>query len=333
MSLTCRQSVGPKTLVDFGVVVVPLVYEDENQTRSHVIVDITPGGWSIEIQRVSFPIVMTAPPLGTINDPVLRIVGDIVASSTSAPTLRNLDVVYGGALAGVQSIFANLSQLSQFLPGGPTPRLDVSFSDGQLSIRNVFTIPKLPLGLGFIRDISLDLGMTMRLSPMSLSFMAGIGSPEKPFTWLVSPLSGSGLVQVGVKDGDPAILIRAGLGVGLSIDVGIASGSASVILAIQAEIVGGNVLLQGLLTAQASVDVLGGLASASLSLTAGLGMIPSPLPPNIPSLKPLDTVTLVASAAVGIHISICWLVHVDFDGYWQFSQTIDVPALDAVLPV
>ena len=57
------------------------------------------------------------------------------------------------------------------------------------------------------------------------------------------------------------------------------------------------------------------------------------MPPNIPSLKPLDTVTLVASAAVGIHISICWLVHVDFDGYWQFSQTIDVPALDAVLPV
>jgi hypothetical protein len=277
---------------------------------------------------------MTAPPLGTLNDPVLRIVGDVVASSTAAPTLRNLDVVYGGALASVQSVFANVSEIAKYIPGGPVPTLDVGFSDGQLTIRNVFPIPKLPLGLGFIKDISLDLGMSMRLAPMSLTFTAGIGSPEKPFTWLVSPLSGSGVVQVGVKDGDPAVLIRAGIGVGLAIDVGIASGSASVILAFQAEVVGGNIMLQGLLTAQASVDVLAGLASASLSLTAGLGITPAPLPPRLPpSTKPLDSVTFVASAAVGIHITVCWLVSIDFDGHWQFSQTIDVPDIGAALPI
>lgn len=318
-----------RPLVDFGAVKVLIDYHDENGAPAKPQVDITPGGWSIDLGRVTLLLVT---PLGA--DPLLRIAGDAKASSSAAPTLANLNVIYGGALAPIENIFANLQQLAQFLPGGAGAHLDVTFSGTTLTIREVFALPRLPLGVGFIKDIALDIGMTLSLLPPGIEFTSGIGSVAKPFNWLVSPLSGTGVVQVGVKDGDLAVLIQAGIGAGLSIDVGIAEGAASVVIALQVTITGPNLNLMVLLTAQASVDVLDGLASATLSLTAGLGVTPHPFPPRLPpSTKPLDSVTLSAAVGVGIHLTVCWLVHVDFDGYWQFSKTLDVPDLTSVIPI
>ena len=85
------------------------------------------------------------------------------------------------------------------------------------------------------------------------------------------------------------------------------------------------------LTGQASVDVLDGLASASLTLSASLGFSISPLPvPEIdpPTVEiPSTDITLLASCSVGIHISICWVVSVSWDGSWSFSQSFHTPAL------
>src|SRR5262249_55252503 len=148
-------------------------YHDENQQAAKAVVDITPAGWSISLGRVTFPVIT---PLGAANDPVLKIVGEVVASSTSAPTLTNLNIVYGGALAPVQEIFPTLQQLARFLRGGGGSFLDVIFSNGRLTVRDVFAVPRLPLGAGFLKDISLDIGMTMQLAPQSLEFTAGIGS-------------------------------------------------------------------------------------------------------------------------------------------------------------
>ena len=140
---------------------------------------------------------------------------------------------------------------------------------------------------------------------------------------------------MGAKNGDLALLIQGGLGLGLSIDVGIASGAASIVLAMQVDTSISPLNIMGILTGQASVDVLEGLASASLTLSAGLGIAPDlTLPPNPvqwppPSsiTLPSETITLTASVGVGIHISICWVVDVDFDGYWQFSQSITTPSV------
>jgi hypothetical protein len=321
----------PRPLVDFGPVKVLIDYHDENGRAATAHVDITPAGWSISLGRVTFPVIT---PLGDANDPLLKIIGEAVASSSSAPTLTNLNIVYGGALAPVQNIFANLEQLAKFLPGGGGSFLDVSFSNGRLTIRDVFALPRLPLGAGFLKDIALDIGMTMQLAPQALEFTAGIGSTDKPFQWLVSPLSGTGVIQVGVKDGDLAVLIQAGIGGGLAIDIGIATGSASIVLALQVSVTGSNLSLLVLLTGQASVDVLDGLASVSLTLTAGIGVTPHPFPPRLPpSTKPLDDVTFSAAVGVGIHLTVGWLVHVDFDGYWQFSKTIDVPDIGTLIPI
>jgi hypothetical protein len=94
------------------------------------------------------------------------------------------------------------------------------------------------------------------------------------------------------------------------------------------------------LTGNASVDVLDGLTSASLTLSAGVGVGVSVPAPPIPLATPqqlLDfvkntQVTLEALVSVGIHISVCWVVHVDWDGSWPFKETVTGAALTGLLP-
>ena len=321
----------PKSLVDFGPVKVLLDYSDggkldaDTGTRAAPIpstldVKVTPGGnptWSMSLDPINL-IVVT--PFGDQNDPILRLVGGAKADSNSAPTLTSLDVQYGGALSVVQQVFSKLEQIASFLPGAPFSQLQVSFSNGRLTIQDTFALPELPLGFGYVTDVSLILGAAIQLSPQSLDFTAGIGSEQKPFHWLVSPLSGTGVVQVGVRNGDLAILIEAGIGVGLAIDLAIASGSASVVIAIQINNEVNPFQIKAILTGQASVDVLDGLASASITLSAALGITPDKLP--IP-----DALTLFAGVSVGIHLAVCWLVSVDFDGSWGFSETFQKPGI------
>jgi len=172
----------------------------------------------------------------------------------------------------------HLEEIASFLPGAPFSKLQVNFKQGRLTIQDTFALPQLPLGFGYVTDVALILGAAIQLSPQSLDFTAGIGSEQKPFHWLVNPLSGTGVVQVGVRNGDLAILIEAGLGAGLAIDLAIASGSASVIIAIQINNELAPFQIKAILTGQASVDVLDGLASASISLSAALGISPDKLP-------------------------------------------------------
>jgi hypothetical protein len=341
----------PVPLIGFGGTVgVVLDYHFDNRFSdnpavpigthlpTHVTVDISPTGWSLTMQKLSFLLVT---PLGDATDPVLKLVGTLQAGSGRSPTLTDLDVVYGGVLGPVQSVFANLQQLARFIPGGIAADLDVSFSDGDLSIRDSFALPQLPLGIGFIEGVALDLGATISLLPPNLSLSCGISSPDNPFHWLVSPLSGTGCVVVGFEDALPAITVQAGLGVGLDIDIGIAQGGASIVLAFQVNITGSSIQFKALLTGQANVDVLDGLASVGISLTAGLGLTPEPFPPRLPpiglsgldSYRPFDDIIFLATCAVGIHISVCWLVHVDFDGSWQFTKKIDVPSIGQILPI
>ncbi len=304
----------PLTLLDFGPVSCVLVYADRSQPSAPattVTFKLDPAGnprWSITFEKFTFVLVS---PFGDVNNPLLQVVGSAHADANTAPALGKLTVVYGSILSLVQQIFSKLSELASFLPGGNQSKLDISFSNGQLTIRDKFALPTLPLGLGDITNVALDLGATMQFAPMSMDFTAGIASPDDPFQWLVDPLSGTGCVQVGFQNGNANLLIQAGIGVGLAIDVGIAEGSASIVLAFQVDNTVSPFEVKVILTGQASVDVLGGLASASIMLSAGLAIIPA-----------LPDITLIGSVAVGIHISICWVVNIDFDGSWQFSQTL-----------
>jgi hypothetical protein len=244
-----------------------------------------------------------------------------------------LTVDYGSALDTLKSIFSKLQALAAFLPGGGGASLDVSLSNGQLTVEDTFALPTLPLGLGNLSDISLDLGLTINLSPLSAKFIIGIGDPDNPFNWVLSPLAGNGAIDIGVQDSAPYFMIQGGIGLGLSIDLGIAEGSASITLAVQITVNGETITLMIILNGQASVDVLGGLASASLSLTAAVGVSINPLPvPQIEFSPPgitfrAEDITFIAAVSVGIHITICWVVSINFDGSWQFSQSVHTPSI------
>jgi hypothetical protein len=318
----------PTTLLDLGILGVSLIYADTGQGKTGstwnkpttISFNVDPGhtlpasngrNWWLTIEPISFAV--TIPDFGT--DPILTIIGGFAADDRSKPGLTGLTINYGSVLSDLQNLFSKLQTLASFLPGGGGGGLDVSLSDGQLTVRDTFALPTLPLGLGNLSDISLDLGLALTLSPLSADFIVGIGDPDNPFNWVVSPLAGNGAIDLGVKGGAFDFMIQAGIGLGLSIDVGIAEGSASITLAFSLDINPPTITLMIILNGQASVDVLGGLASASLSLTASIG---------VSANLSADTVTFLGSVAVGIHLSICWVVSVNFDGSWQFSQTLQV---------
>ncbi|HKM64350.1 MAG TPA: hypothetical protein VJY39_17855 [Acidisphaera sp.] len=331
----------PTTLLDLGILQINLTYPPTpapSSTPSAIVFNIDPAhtlpdshgrNWWLTIGPLAFAVII--PEFG--SDPLLTIVGSFAADDVSKPGLTGLTIDYGSALNTLKSIFSKLQALANFLPGGVGAGLNVSLSDGKLTVRDTFALPTLPLGLGDLSDISLDLGLTITLAPLSADFLIGIGDPDNPFNWLLSPLAGNGAIDIGVQSGAPYFMIQGGIGLGLGIDLGIAEGSASITLAVQITVNGSKITIMIILNGQASVDVLGGLASASLSLTAAVGVSIQPFP--IPQISlsppgvdfPAETITFIASVAVGIHISICWVISVSFEGSWQFSQSITTPEI------
>lgn len=223
-------------------------------------------------------------------------------------------MLYGSALSAVKDLFSGLSDLAKDLGGDAD--LDVGFTGNQLSVLQSFTLPTIPLGFGDITDLGIDLGFTATI-PTDAAFHVGIGSKEEPFQWTVDPLAGTGAIVLGVDHGAIDVYIEAGLGLGLAIDVGIASGSASIVVSISLEIASAAITIGLMLTGKAEVDVLGGLASASLTLSAALDIA---LEPGTDPTQAL----LSGDVAVGIHISICWIINIDFDGSWGFSTTVSL---------
>jgi hypothetical protein len=296
--------------------------------------------WSISITNVAFKLFVDG--MSTPTEPLVSVSGDIKAADGTKPTVDNLHFAYGKSLELVKTILSGIEVLADALPGGRATGLDVAFTGTKLRIRDAVALPALPLGLGYLEGISLDLGFDVDIAAKTMSFNVGVGTDADPFTWLASPLAGNGLLQLGAGGAGLGVRLQGGIGVGLGIDVAIASGSASVCIAAQLDTTKSPFGVMLLLTGSASVDVLDGLASASLTLTAGLGVQVSPgpmsdlLPPNIPPLLEdyvaKTSVTLSAEVAVAIHLTVGWFVHVDWSGSWGFSETVSGSALTSLLP-
>jgi|GEM_PF-1528977 hypothetical protein len=337
------------TLIDLGIINIALQYADVGNAAlggfspppaqlTYTVDSSNSPSWTLGVGPLSF--LVTVPMFG--STPLLTITGGFYADEHTTAGLTNLNVQMGDALSVVKDVFSRLQTLAQFLPDGAGAQLDVALSDGKLTVSDTFSISDLPLGVGDLTDVSLDLGLTVTLQPLSVDFAVGIGNPDNPFNWIVSPLAGNGLMDIGVRANQPSLTIQAGIGLGLAIDLGIASGSASVTIAFQLDASGNTITLIAILSGQASVDVLEGLASASLTLSAAMGLGLTPAVPKLdfsPPLKPppaplptqvtieSETITLIASCSVGIHISICWVVSVSWDGSWQFKQNVNTPQI------
>ncbi len=281
----------------------------------------TAPSWSLDINHVA--VGLTIPSVD--SSPLLSLQGSFHADADTPPAFPKLDLVFSGILEPVTKFLTALSDVAGAIgsqdPGAPPPGLNVSFSDGKLDVTDNFALPSIPLGPGTIQNLSLDIGATMDIVALEIDFLLSIGTPDAPCQWIVDPLSGTFCLEVGVQDNAPDILIQAGIGLGLALDLGIASGSASITIAVQIQIAGSptTITLLFLLTGQAEVDVLGGLASAAITLTAGLGL-------SFNLSDPLDA-NLIGTAAVGIHISICWVINISWSGSWTFQKEINLQQL------
>jgi hypothetical protein len=296
-----------RALLDIAIVHLVLSYSKFEGTLT-LDASTTPTSWSLKLTQLAA--VANVDGFGTL----VTITGDFQAGSSISPGFANLNVSYGPSLDPVQAILTGLSGIAKSLGGDA--ELDVGFSGNTLTVQQGFTLPTIPLGFGEITDLGLDLGFSATI-PSDLSFSVGIGSKEDPFQWVVSPLAGTGAIVLGVQGGGLDVYLEAGLGVGLSLSVAVASGSASIVVGLSLDIGSTQIQIAAALTGNAQVDVLGGVASASLTLTAAITItLPTPLPPKDADLS--------AQVSVGIHISICWVINISFDGSWGFSETISI---------
>src|SRR5579884_867577 len=348
-TLTKTQDIGDKTLIPLGPISVVLSTNKEpslqppapappNQSVITATIDPTQSPrWTITITNVAFKLLVDG--MSTSDDPLVSVIGDIYAADKAAPTLKNVQFGYGSTLGTVKNVLSGIQAIAATLPGGGDSGLDVTFSGTKLRVRDAVSLPQLPLGPGYLEGISLDLGFDIDVLAKDMSFFVGVGSDEHPFSWLASPLAGNGVLQLGAAQ-TLGVRMQAGIGVGLGIDVAIASGSASIVLAVQIDTTKVPFGVMVLLTGNAQVDVLDGLTSLSLTLTAGLGIQVSPgpesdllqIPPLIEDYVSKTSVTLSGEVAVAIHVSICWVCHIDWSGEWGFSETISGSALTSLLP-
>ena len=319
---TPAQSQPPdRSLLNIGIVHLVMKYSAQgNPFTGEVVLDATPGApnWSLSLQNLSFEASVD----GLGPDPLLTITGGhydknnhwipggFEAGASTKAGFTNLGVDYGQALSAVESLLTGLSDIASSLGGNVD--LDVGFTGNTLLVREGFTLPTIPLGFGEIQDLGLNLGFSATI-PSSLSFSVGIGSQDDPFQWVVSPLAGTGAIVLGVQDGAPNVYIEASLGLGLSLDVAVASGSASIEVGLALDVGANAISITAALTGTAQVDVLGGVASASLTLSAAIAVTLTQTP---------HQADLSAQCSVGIHISICWVINISFDGSWGFSETI-----------
>jgi hypothetical protein len=324
----------PVSLISTSIADVNLYFhqKDDDLTKpadpANVVISLgqpTSPSWSLDVNHIAVGLVIPA-----LNpDPIMWLQGGFHADADSTPAFPDLKVVFDGPLQPLTEFFTILQDIASVLsPGGGASSeaiqahddsddsgagLNVHFSDGKLSVTDNFALPSIPLGPGTIEDVSLDIGTTLDILGLNIDFLVSIGTPDAPCHWIVDPLSGTVCIQAGIQKNAIDILIEGGIGLGLAIDLGIASGSASIVIAVQIQINGEVITLMLLLTGQAQVSVLGGLASAAITLTAGLGF-------SI-DLGNAD-IDLIGTASVGIHISICWVINISWSGSWTFEKEL-----------
>jgi hypothetical protein len=337
-TLTANVDLGKRVLIPLGPIQLLMASWSDppapNATSIALALDASASPrWKIDVKNIAFQLAIDG--WGGAAAPLIIVHGDMSAAEGSTPNFANIDIKYGPALSIVKHILTQIETFLAFLPGVKDGGLQVSFAGTKLRVRENFPIPKLPIGVGYMEDISLKLGFDVDVLSKKMGFFIGLGDTQTPFHWLVSPLSGNGMLQLGASD-QLGVVMEAGIGVGLAIDLAILSGSASIVIAVRFDATRNPIGVMVLLTGQASVDVLDGLASASLSLTAGVGVAVQPgqlvgLPPDPIEFLKTSVIILSAEVAVGVHISVCWLVHVDFDGSWPFSETISGQTLAALV--
>ncbi|HEV8244720.1 MAG TPA: hypothetical protein VGP93_03095 [Polyangiaceae bacterium] len=174
------------------------------------------------------------------------------------------EVEFGGALSFVQT-------LAELLPFDGTTAPSIDVDDSGISSNFSFSIPNVAIGVFSLQNISFGAGFTIPFVDDPLAFSFNFCTRENPFLLTVLMIGGGGFFGVTLgPDGVVMLEAQFEAGAELAIDFGVASGSVSIMVGVYFCMEGDECTITAFIQIHGEVDVFGGVASASITLSLDL---------------------------------------------------------------
>jgi hypothetical protein len=182
------------------------------------------------------------------------------------------DVVFVGALEFVQ-------ELAEFLSFGDGNGLTIDTSGDSIQIQLTLALPSLGVGIFSLENLAISAGCGIPYNGDPVRFEFAFCSAENPFHLIVMMFGGGGFVGLSIGvDGVEILEFSFEFGAGISIDVGIASGSIEIMGGVYFKITTehtptGDAQLLDItiyIDFKGEVEALGGIASVSIELYMAL---------------------------------------------------------------
>lgn len=200
---------------------------------------------------------------------LLKIEFDRLAFRSASGRKPEVDVVFNGMQwQGVLGFIETLQRLIPFDGFSDPPYVDVS-TDGVTAGFDL-ALPNVSVGVFSLENISLGADVRVPFLGDALTVGFNFCSREKPFRLTVMAIGGGGFVGLRLSPKGLVMLeMSLEAGCSLSIDLGVASGSVSVMVGVYLRLEGEEGSLTGYFRIRGEVDVLG-LISASITLELSL---------------------------------------------------------------
>jgi hypothetical protein len=202
--------------------------------------------------------------------PLMRLAFDRIAFRAASGRKPEVDVVFRGIeFVGILSFIETLKRLIPFDAFADPPYLDVS-ADGVVAGFDV-ALPSTAVGVFSLENISLGADARVPfLGHEALTIGFNFCTRDKPFRLTVMAIGGGGFVGIRLSPRGLVILEMAlEAGASLSINLGVASGSVSVMVGVYLRLEADAGSLTGYFRIRGQMNVLG-LISASITLELAL---------------------------------------------------------------
>ncbi len=201
--------------------------------------------------------------------PLIKLGFDRLAFRAASGRKAEVDVVFGGIeWQGILGFIQTLQDLIPFDGFSDPPYVDVS-TDGVTAGFDL-ALPNVAVGVFSLENISL--GADVRIPFLGDAVTVGFNfcTREKPFRLTVMAIGGGGFVGIRLSPKGLVMLeMSLEAGASLSVNLGVASGSVSVMVGVYMRLEGEEGSLTGYFRIRGEVDVLG-LISASITLELSL---------------------------------------------------------------
>lgn len=228
------------------------------------------------------------------GEPLLRLAFDRIAFRAASGRKPEVDVVFKGIeFVGVLGFIETLKQLIPFDGFSDPPYLDVT-TEGVVAGFDL-ALPAVAVGVFSLENISLGADARVPfLGDEALTVGFYFCTREKPFRLTVMMIGGGGFVGIRLSPKGLVLLEMAlEAGASLSVNLGVASGSVSVMVGVYLRLESDAGSLTGYFRIRGEVDVLG-LISASITLELSL-------------TYEFDTGKMVGRASITIEVDILFV--------------------------